>query len=161
MPGLRETSALHSPLEGILEPNRVASLRKKHAGLCSVVAVRTFPDDQAPKQPAGSVWLSSEAAEAANIKRGRMLLFREHDNIFDNIEEAKLWIENQVNEPTTDDELVAEAEQLYKEAVDRAVNKRKQKQVAKKKSQPPAKNSKGGGRGRGKGRGKGRGRGRG
>ena len=95
-----------SPVEGIRLPPSAETLRKEKANKFAVFALRTFPDSKAPCKAAGSIWLSSADVEAANVHGGRMKMFNddddEHQDIFENIANAQLWIEEQISSKKED-----------------------------------------------------------
>ena len=95
-----------SPIKGIRLPSGEETLKKEKANKFAVFAVRTFADNKAPIQPAGSIWLSSTDAEAANTQGGRIKMFNSdddgHQDIFENIANAQSWIEEQVNSKEED-----------------------------------------------------------
>ena len=101
-----QTAVEASPVEGIRLPSGEATLKKEKANRFVVFAVRTFADSEAPTQPAGSIWLSSADAEAANMQGGRMKMFNSDDgeqqDIFENIANAQSWIEDQVKSKNED-----------------------------------------------------------
>ena len=110
-----------SPEDRILIPPGSKSLQKDRKGLFAVVAVRTFRDAQWKGKPAGSVWLSSDEAYKANKKEGEMKIFDTHKEIFENIAEAKSWIEKQGKESERD--LEAEAAKRWKQAQEKEKDK--------------------------------------
>ena len=163
---IRETSedrqdVVVSPEVGVKLPEMIESLKKDRKGIHAVVAVRTFPDEDCPKEPAGSVWLSSDKAAGANLHQGEMRIFNTAKDIFENIELAHEWIKGQVLESESTD-LEGEADKRWREAQER-VKKRKadDKKDGKSGGRNADKKNRGkshGGRGAGKGnRGKGRG----
>ena len=92
-----------SPIDKIILPSGKATLHKEKSGKVAVIAVRTFPDTNKPKVPAGSIWLSLDNAEAANTRGGEVKMFAKRgesgkDDIFTNITDAQEWIRQQVGE---------------------------------------------------------------
>ena len=113
---------VRSPEEGVLLPRMADSLRKDRQGLFAVVAVRTFRDANVRAKPAGSVWLSSDEASKSNERGGDMKIFNLHKDIFENIEQAKSWIENQVQEMSEED-MHEEAMKRWEQAQQKAKSK--------------------------------------
>ena len=105
-----------SPMDGIRLPSSAETLQKEKSKQLAVFALRTFPDDEAPASPAGSIWLSSTKAEAANKRGGRIQMFNEdeHKDIFENIANAQSWIEAQVESVKEDSQ--SEFERRLKES---------------------------------------------
>ena len=118
---LQEVCSAH---EGLRLPSMTESLKKDRRGLFAVVAVRTFHDDATRGAPAGSVWLSSDKAFKSNKHEGEMKILNEHKDIFENIEEAKSWVEAQVMSGQV---MELEAQQRWKGAQEKARSKRKDK----------------------------------
>ena len=104
---LTREDAPSSPASGIRMPDQALTLARKRAGKSSVIALRTFPDSQRPDAPAGSIWLSSEQAEDANVHGGAIRMFggraSETHNIFDSIHEAETWIKEQLTADADED----------------------------------------------------------
>ena len=115
-----------SPEEGIALPSKRESLQKDKRGLFSVVALRTFTDEDMKDQPAGSVWLSLDRASQANEHGGEMKIFDATEDIFENIISAKAWIEEQVNGVDVQAQLDAEAEARWQQVQERARRKKKE-----------------------------------
>lgn len=102
----KESVVEASPDEGIRFPPGKKTLEKEKSNRFAVFALRTFPDAKAPAKPAGSIWLSSTDAEAANIHGGRIEMFNDDDDdqqdIFENIASAQSWIEEQIESKKED-----------------------------------------------------------
>ena len=118
-----------SPDEGIRLPTKTDSLKKDRKGRYAVVAVRTFPEDETPDEPAGSVWLSSDVAAAANVRQGEMRIFNVTNDIFENIEHAHEWIRGQVASQS-EDSLEGEADKRWREAQEKVKKKKASKKGA-------------------------------
>ena len=131
--------------EGIWVPSRTEALKKEKRGLHAGVALRTFPDAEPAGEAAGSIWLSSDKATAANRHGGLMRIFDTTEDIFENIEEARTWIQDQ-GRYAIEKALKEEAETRWQVAQEKS----KRKGIAKKAGEK---------RGRGAGGGGGRGRG--
>ena len=162
---------------GVRLPEMIDSLKKDRNGMYAVVAVRTYPDEECPDEPTGSVWLSSDKAAKANVRNGTMRIFNDAKDIFENISLAHEWIKDQLSGSSSTD-LEGEADKRWQEAQER-MKKRKADEKEKRKSvksegskstkKSKGRGGRGGGRGnkgtgkanRGKGRGAGRGAGRG
>ena len=87
---------LRSPDTSIQLPEAKDAIAKEKTGKFAVIALRTFPDEKCPAEPAGSVWLTFSDAEAANKQHGEMKLFNKVQDICANIADAREWIEQQV-----------------------------------------------------------------
>lgn len=105
-----------SPDVGIRMPKSSEVMRRFKSGAYVVIAVRTFPDSNCPAEPAGSIWLSNKLANEANERGGQVEVFASHKNIFDNIADAREWIEAQGSDDADDS---AEFERLMQEARDK------------------------------------------
>ena len=153
--GIRERSSrgdsIRSPDDGIRFPDKTQAVRRSKKNWVTVIAVRTFPDEECPDEPAGSIWLSMESAEEANKRGGETRLFGKGKSMFENIEAAEAWIRAQVQKGSdTDEEEDDDAE------FDRLMQQARETRQQKSRTSSSA-SSRGRGRGRGRGHGKGRG----
>ena len=140
---------------GVRLPAMIESLKKDRKGMYAVVAVRAYPDEDCPEEPAGSVWLSSDKAAKANVHNGEMRIFNDVNDIFENISLAHDWIKSQLSTSTSTD-MEGEADKRWQEAQERMKKRKADKKGKRERSKParnnPVKSNKGkGGRGTGKG----------
>ena len=64
-----------SPDEGIQMPDKKMTIKRSKQQKVSVIALRTFPDVEYKGVSAGSIWLSMDDAEEANVKGGEIKCF--------------------------------------------------------------------------------------
>ena len=167
----KSATKLVSPEAGIMMPDKKQTIRRSKQGKTSVVAVRTFSDENYLGEEAGSIWISIDEAEEANLKRGEIKCFSRHADIFENIAEAREWISSQEGVSVEEDDIEVEFDRRMREARE---NRRKLNEASNPSRSGTSSRTRSGGNhdgrehgrnrgtsGRGRGRGKGRGRGRG